>query len=67
MGNNASDRKPKACGGEIMRRTDRHVLQRSSVKVTESGDRSHPSVVPNDTFTTYPDSDPRWGKNPCEQ
>lgn len=63
-----SDTKPKACpGGIVMRRTESHVIEASIPDVSFSGDQLAEVNLRNTTLQTYPDNDPRWGKEPeCE-
>lgn len=49
-----------------MRRTDSHIQEAAIPAVSFSGDQSIAGVPRNDTLTTYPDNDPRWGKEPCD-
>ena len=64
---NLTDTKPKACGGEFMRRTDSHILSNSNINVTKSGDEHVAPPIRNFALTTVPDSDPRWGVDPCDE
>ena len=62
-----TDKKPHACrGGIVMRRTDSHTLEAAIPAVSFSGDQHITGVSRNDKLTTYPDNDPRWGKEPCD-
>lgn len=63
--NNTTDTKPVACGGSVMRRTDEHVLTKSIPQVKRSGDSHGKFPMFNTHENTYPDSDPRWGKEQC--
>ncbi len=63
---NITDTKPIACGGEFLRRTDSHILGNSNIQVTNSGDKHLAPPIRNFALTTTPDSDPRWGVDPCE-
>lgn len=58
---NLTDTKPVACGGEVMRRTDSHIINNSKINLTRSGDLHISPPKFNLALTTYPDSDPRWG------
>lgn len=49
-----------------MRRTDSHILEAAIPAVSISGDQNVPVNMRNDTLTSYPDSDPRWGKDACD-
>ena len=64
---NLSDSKPRACGGWVLRRTDSHIIGKSEVKVSNSGDRMLAPPIRNFALTTTPDSDPRWGNVFCEE
>lgn len=61
-----TDVKPVACSGPIMRRTDEHVLSRSVMDGTRSGDQHNRFPMFNTAQDVTPDSDPRWGKTPCD-
>lgn len=63
---NITDTKPTACGGYVLRRTDSHIVGKSKIEVTNSGDRHLASPIRNFALTTTPDSDPRWGSTPCD-
>ena len=64
---NLSDDKPVACGGWVLRRTDRHIIGKSKTVITNSGDKHLAPPIRNFALTTTPDSDPRWGATPCDE
>lgn len=66
MADNITDTKPRACGGVFLRRTDGHVLSRSTPQVTRSGDSHSRYPMFNLHENKTPDSDPLWGKS-CEE
>ncbi len=59
---NLTDSKPTACGGEVMRRTDSHIVNNSKIDLTRSGDNHISPPKFNLAQSTIPDSDPRWGQ-----
>lgn len=63
---NLTDTKPKACNGDLMRRTDSHVISNSKVDVSKSGDNHISPPKRNLSINAVPDSDPRWGIR-CEE
>ena len=63
---NVSDKKPLACGGDVMRRTDCHVINNSKIESKRSGDSFQRPPIRNFALATVPDTDPRWGVSPCE-
>ena len=63
---NLSDKKPLACGGTVMRRTDSHVCNNSIISTKRSGDSFQRPPIRNFALTTIPDTDPRWGVPWCE-
>ncbi len=58
---NVTDSKPVAVGGEVLRRTDSHILSNSKANLTKSGDQHISPPKFNRAQNTTPDSDPRWG------
>lgn len=63
---NLTDKKPVACGGWVMRRTDSHIINNSKPVITKSGDEQLAPPIRNFALTTVQDSDPRWGKGICD-
>lgn len=62
---NLSDEKPTACSGDIMRRTDSHVICNNKISVVRTGDQYIRAPMINTAQVTVPDSDPRWGVDWC--